>query len=129
MTVNAAITVGEIDFGGAANFTITSSGGGALTLQNTAANSFLNVGSNIGSGTFVNSGLDLLTAPIIATTPLTATVGGGTLELYNTNATPNSFGSTSTFTLNPGGTLAGSPLQTLANQSLASTESSSMAAP
>src|SRR5207247_10394027 len=101
-TINQAITVGEIDFGTSKNITINNSGGSVLTLDNprTAANAVLNVGS----GSFTNTGADLVTAPLVvaAATPLTAPIGGGTLQLTNT---ANPIGSSSTLTVNSGGSL------------------------
>ncbi len=114
VTVNVAITVGEIDFGTASNVTIAASGSNLLTLQNATGNAVLNVGS----GALTNSGVDQINAPLVvsttdaATNPaaLSATVGGGTLQLTNTatGATANVLGSTSTFTVNTGGTLRAS---------------------
>ena len=113
VTVNQAITVGEIDFGTTKNITITSSGSNVLTLDNTgtSGNAVLDVGL-----TNSNSGIDLISAPIsvAAATPLNATISGGTLQLTNTStgATANVIGSTSSFTVNSGGTLRESALGT-----------------
>ncbi len=109
VVVAVPITVGEIDFGTPQNVTISASGGNVLTLDNTgtAANAILNVGA----GTFTNSGVNVVAAPISvkAATPLQALVGGGTLDVTNTSlATPNVVGNSSTFTVNSGGTLEGS---------------------
>ncbi len=105
-TVNVPISVGEIDFGSTQNFTITASGGNVLTLDNTAvgANAILNVGT----GSFTNTGKDIISAPISenAGTPVLASIGGGTLDLTNTVATsPNAFTNADSFTVKTGGTL------------------------
>src|SRR5262245_10964201 len=80
VTVNQAITVGEIDFGTTRNVTIAASGSNVLTLDNTgtAANAVLDVGQ-----AFTNSGVDVIAAPLVVNvaTPLLATITGGTLQL------------------------------------------------
>src|SRR4051812_17380152 len=104
VSVNAGITVGEIDFGTVSNITITATGANVLTLDNTPnANAILNVGA----APFTNTGTDTITAPLAVAsgTPLTATVSGGTLQL---TSTANVIGGASTFAVNPGATLRAS---------------------
>src|SRR5262249_7645291 len=96
VTVNQAITVGEIDFNNGSSITI--GGPNVLTLDNTGG-----VGGNaILSLAGTNAGVDVIAAPIAVAgaTPLQATISGGTLQLTNTNtgAGANAIGSSSSFT-------------------------------
>src|SRR5260370_10954538 len=110
VTVNTAITVGEIDFGSSRNITINASGSNLLTLDNTgtAANAVLDVGQST-----TNSGTHLISAPLVvnSSTPLAATVTRGTLQLTNTatGATANVIGSGSTVPGKSRATLPQSP--------------------
>src|SRR5438034_10266783 len=66
ITVNQAITVGEIDYGTSRNVTITSTGTNALTLDNTGlgGTAILDVGQ-----TNTNSAVDVLSAPLLVAPP------------------------------------------------------------
>src|SRR5262249_23593365 len=101
--VNQAITVGEIDFGSSQSYTLSSSGGSALTLQNSSGDAVLNVGAS----PFTNSGTDTISAPLTVSSNLTRTVSGGTVRLTNTAAGAAANTITGTFTVNSGGTLEG----------------------
>src|SRR5262249_12351582 len=96
------------DFGTSKNITINGDGisSHTLTLNVTAGNTVLNVGA----APFTNTGIDVIAAPLVvaAATPLTATVGGGTLQLTNTSATANVTVAPRNSTLNPTGILEGS---------------------
>ncbi len=101
VTVNQAITVGEIDFNTASNITINSTGTNVLTLDNTPnPNAILNVAAT-------NTGTQVLNTPVTvaAGTPLLASVSGGTLQL---TSTADVIDATSAFTVNPGATLRAS---------------------
>ena len=100
MNVNQAITVGEIDFGTAANITIGTLNNSTLTLSST--------GKSIINAFATNTGTDSINVPLDAATPLSATVSGGRVQLGNANSgtgLTNTIGSTSSFTVN-GGALA-----------------------
>ena len=108
VTVNAPITVAEIDFGSNKNITISSNGGtgNVLTLDNTAnaTNAILDVGHN-----FPNTAVDTLNVPLLENSQVLAIISGGTLNVTNTAAAlpnqANGFVSTDTFTVNSSGTL------------------------
>ena len=109
--VNQAITVGEIDFGTAANINI-GIGGFGLTLDNTGAPG--NTAKIVATAS--NTGSDEIYVPITTNlnNPFTATILGGTLILNNGNGSaPNTFPSgvapstnTSLFTVDSGGVLS-----------------------
>ena len=83
--LNQAITVGEIDFGSATGITITSTSSNVLTLsKGSGTNSVLSLLAANAAAT------DAISAPIAvtATSPLAATIAGGTLTLSNTGTSP-----------------------------------------
>ena len=103
VTLNSAITVGEIDFGTSASIIISTPNNSVLTIDGngTTTKSGLNALS-------INTGMDQINVPLNAPgLPLAATVSGGTLQLGNPSGiVTNSIIAGSSFAVNNGGTLS-----------------------